>query len=85
MSAYESLHSKVFDPVRDSKKERIIEQMVENRSRDAQKSLSEYALELNIDASDAFDYENSNNTKYNVDQLKQMLLKEIQDINAEFK
>lgn len=45
-----------------------------------QNRLGKYAIELEVDSNDAFDYENPDNAKYTVDQLKVLLQKEIVDI-----
>ena len=42
--------------------------------------LGKYAIELEIDSNEAFDYENPDNAKYTVDDLQTMLLKEIRSI-----
>jgi hypothetical protein len=43
-------------------------------------TLGKYAIELEIDSNEAFDYENPDNAKYTVDDLQTMLLKEIRSI-----
>ena len=42
--------------------------------------LASFALELQIDSSDAFDYENPDNAKYTVDDLRLILHKEVMEI-----
>ena len=42
--------------------------------------VGKYAIELEIDSNEAFDYENPDNAKYTVDDLQTMLLKEIRSI-----
>ena len=41
--------------------------MVESKTSEPDKHITGYGIELAVDSSDAFDYENSNNTKYNVE------------------
>lgn len=38
---------------------------------------------LEVDRDDAFDYENSSNAKYSVNDLKEILAREIKDIRLE--
>ena len=77
MTALESLQCKVFDPVRDPKREKIIKEL------NKQKLSKKYQIELPVDADDAFDYENSSNAKYTVDDLKSILAREIKEIKHE--
>jgi serine/threonine protein kinase len=68
MTAYEALQSKVFDSVRNTKKEEIIEKISNDPKCD---------IMLDVDRDDAFDYENSSNAKYSVNDLKNILANEI--------
>ena len=74
MTAYDALRSKVFDSVRSSKKEQIIEQISNDPECD---------IMLDVDRDDAFDYENSSNAKYSVNDLKNILATEIKQIKHE--
>lgn len=69
MTAYEVIQLKVFDDVRDHGKEQALMKMRQN----------DYKVFLDVDAEDAFDYENPLNSKYGVDELMQTLHNEIQD------
>ena len=69
MTAYECLtECKIFDEVRDRKKELALFKMSQMKNCD---------VELPIDSWDAFDYENANNAKYGVEDLKKMMKQEI--------
>ena len=69
MTAYECLtECKIFDEVRDRKKELALFKMRQQKS---------FIVELPIDSWDAFDYENANNAKYTVADLKKMMKQEI--------
>lgn len=67
MSAYEVIQLKVFDDVRDHVKEQALVKMRQGN----------YKLFLDVDAEDAFDYENPLNSKYGVEELMHTLLSEI--------
>lgn len=47
------------------------------------RSSSEFKIMLEVDRDDAFDYENSSNAKYSVNDLKEILAREIKDIRLE--
>ena len=123
MTAYECMQQKVFDPVRDPTKEKILNYMHQEniqtynshsnssstqpgfKSADAkfqacsptsaQKTATTFEgisysiqntqnnkvmIELPIDSSDAFDYENPDKAKYSVNDLKYILHREVIDI-----
>ena len=61
-SAVEILENKLFDSFRNDVKERSI------------KEVSNYQVFLPVDSDDAFDYENSKNTKYSMPELKNLLI-----------
>ena len=70
MTAGEALKYKVFDTIRDPVKEKILDRMrkkrIESQSYKRHLNGEMTNIQLDIDASDAFDYENSENTKYSV-------------------
>ena len=69
MTAYECLSEcKIFDEVRDRKKEMALFKMRQQKNT---------SIELPIDSWDAFDYENANNAKYSVADLRKMMKQEI--------
>ena len=81
MTAFECLKHKIFDPVRNPKKEQMIEEI-----RNSKKKLgndSPYFIQLQVDRDEAFDYENSDVVKYTVNDLKNILAKEIMEIKQE--
>ena len=61
-SAVEILENKLFDNFRNDEKERSI------------KKVSEYQVFLPVDSDDAFDYENTKNAKYSIQELKNLLV-----------
>ena len=71
MTALEAIQCKVFDSVRNVKKESIIQQISKSAIHD---------IKLEVDRDDAFDYENTSNAKFSVDDLKSILAKEIKEI-----
>ena len=81
MTAFECLNLNVFDPVRDAKKESVLKKL-----RDAKAGGdSSLLIELEVDRDEAFDYENSSNAKYSVDDLKKILASEIKEIRNELR
>lgn len=75
MTAFEFVvECKIFDSVRDKKLESGLLNM-----RNACKLRQ--LIELDIDSTDAFDYEDADNAKYSVEDLKAMLVQEIREIN----
>ena len=69
MTAYECLtECKIFDEVRDRKKEMALFKMRQQKN---------IGVELPIDSWDAFDYENASNARYSVNDLKHMMKQEI--------
>ena len=76
MTALECLQEcKIFDSVRDKKKEAGL-MILKEASKD--KSL----INLQIDSMDAFDYEDADNAKYSVADLKAFLVHEIKMISS---
>jgi hypothetical protein len=77
MSSFECLlNCRVFDTVRDMKKEDYLRKLIlkQENIRNNKKVMK---IELNIDRVDAFEYENTSNAKYSVDELKKMVIDEI--------
>ena len=76
MTALECLQEcKLFDSVRDKKKEAGLMQL--------QKACNNKPMiQLEIDSVDAFDYEDAENAKYSVTDLKNFLIKEIKHISS---
>jgi hypothetical protein len=89
MTAYECLRMKVFDPIRDMTKERILEAMHMGRLKNnygnnttkqqsnQKSSLKNLTVLLDVDKEDAFDYENPTNVKYSLQDIKKMLATEV--------
>ena len=84
MTASEGLRSPVFDPVRDVSKEKVLLYMrkrrLEGQLAKTYKSsgiTSARSIQLEVDASDAFDYEKLANAKYSIKEIKQMIIAEI--------
>ena len=76
MTALECLQEcKIFDGVRDKKKEAGL-MILKEASKD--NSL----INLQIDSMDAFDYEDAENAKYSVTDLKNFLIYEIKQISS---
>ena len=76
MTALECLQEcKIFDSVRDKKKEAGL-MILKEASRE--NSL----INLQIDSMDAFDYEDADNAKYSVEDLKNFLIYEIKQISS---
>jgi hypothetical protein len=79
MTALECLtECKIFDEVRDKKKEQGLQIM-----KDASKN--KMLINLDIDSMDAFDYEDADNAKYSVADLKGFLSREIRLIQTKNK
>jgi hypothetical protein len=79
MSSFECLiNCKVFDSVRDMKKEDYLRKLLMKQdSRSKEVSKKALKIELLIDRLEAFEYENTANAKYSVDDLKRMVIDEI--------
>ena len=81
MTSYECLTKcKVFDSVRDHKKEKYLKMLENLQKKDLRSSGNDPRaplIELPIDAIDAFDYENAENAKYTVSDLRGILAVEI--------
>ena len=76
MSSFECLtQCRVFDSVRDVKKEDFLRKLL--MKQDNKKTSKRLKIELNIDRIDAFEYENTSNAKYSVEQLRSFLIDEI--------
>lgn len=74
MTAYEAFTSlPIFDNIRDKSKEAGLKKMKESRK---------YLIELPIDSTDAFDYEDASKAKYSVPQLISILSEEIKIIQG---
>ena len=72
LTAFECLtQCKIFDPIRDSRKESIL------RNMGGQVMPPKPMIELAIDDLEAFDYENADKAKYNVKDLHNILTEEI--------
>lgn len=89
-TALEALRLKIFDSVRSAHKERVLQQMhaqltkkpVSSQVRELD-SLDSNLVLLSVDAADAFDYENSENAKYSVTDLKHILSQEILQVQMD--
>lgn len=69
------MQSRIFDSVRDMKKEDYLRKLL--LKQDNAKTHKKLKIELNIDRLDAFEYENTANAKYSVEDLKKMVVDEI--------
>jgi hypothetical protein len=77
MSSFECLtNCRVFDSVRDMKKEDYLRKLI-LKQENVRSNKKVIKIELNIDRVDAFEYENTSNAKYSVDDLKRMVIEEI--------
>tara|TARA_B110000305_G_C19268460_1_gene553158 strand:+ start:641 stop:916 length:276 start_codon:yes stop_codon:yes gene_type:complete len=72
-SAVEILKNDLFEDFRSDIRENSI------------KHLANYQVFLPVDSDDAFDYENNQNGKYSITELKSLLIQEINDFNKEIK
>ena len=77
MSSFECLQCRVFDSVRDNKKEDYLRKLILKQESMRVKESKKLKIELNIDRIEAFEYENTANAKYSVDDLKKMVIDEI--------
>jgi len=69
-SARECLKNKIFDPYRNVVKETIINEMYKKRH----EADNQYQINLHIDQPDVFDYSNNSACKYQLNDIKMMLL-----------
>lgn len=78
MSSFECLSQcRVFDSVRDMKKEDYLRKLIMKLDNIRAREPKKLKIELLIDRLEAFEYENTANAKYSVDDLKKMVVDEI--------